>query len=533
MMMLRKISLLFHTIRYLRPIQLWHQVKYRLIKPPGFDRVAFWNSREHKKQRLLRKLTFIAPPESTTKWDGNVQFTFLNLSKRFNVEGIDWSFQDYGKLWNYNLQYLNYLLQPDVSDQDKLLVVQSLYKALQIRQLTLEPYPVSLRSINIIRWLSQNVSEEILDILGYLYTELDFLSRRLEYHLLGNHLLENGFALMMGGGYFQKKEWLQRGERVLRNELKEQIVTDGAHFELSPMYHQIIFFRLLELIDWYGKYENADTDFLQFCLVQASKMLSWMKNMVFSNGDIPLFNDAAKNIAYSTPFLFQYAKELEIDVADLPLSDSGYRSFVGNDYEIKIDTAQIGASYQPGHAHADNLGFILYLQGKPLFVEQGTSTYELGTRRDLERSTQAHNTVVVQAKNQSEVWGGFRVGRRAKTTIIMDTPSTIEATHNGYKSLGVVHKRRFEMSPDQLSVQDTLSRNIDAVCYLHLYPGYKPIIHNKGLVCVDNLVSIYMEGNLDVQVEEYQYSEEYNVYHSAERLVISFKNILTTTFQFP
>src|SRR5699024_3587997 len=115
---------------------------------------------------------------------------------------INWSYQGYGALWNYNLQYLNLLLQEDVAIEEKLRLLKSVYTS----GIPLESYPVSLRSINAIRLISK---EDIRDeeLLTYLYAELNFLSQRLEFHLLGNHLLENGFALLMGGAFYSKKKW--------------------------------------------------------------------------------------------------------------------------------------------------------------------------------------------------------------------------------------------------------------------------------------------------------------------------------------
>src|SRR5690606_41116733 len=101
---------------------------------------------------------------------------------------------------------------------------------------------------NVIRFICADKVNDP-NILESLYTELSFLSSRLEFHILGNHLLENAFALCLGGALFSNGSWHNRAIKILRRELDEQILADGAHFELSPMYHNIIFFRLLELID--------------------------------------------------------------------------------------------------------------------------------------------------------------------------------------------------------------------------------------------------------------------------------------------
>src|SRR5699024_11094456 len=125
--------------------------------------------------------------------------------------------------------------------------------------------------------------------------------------------------------------------KVLQRELNEQVLDDGAHFELSPMYHQIITYRLLEFVDWYSKYENNNDEILSLCENKVKLMLSWLYNVSFENGDIPLFNDSAKGIAYETSFLLEYAKQLELNFNDFPLGDSGYRSYQLGSYEIKVD----------------------------------------------------------------------------------------------------------------------------------------------------------------------------------------------------
>ena len=76
------------------------------------------------------------------------------------------------------------------------------------------------------------------------------LNKICEYHLLGNHLFENFKALCFAGLYFKSKEsgkWFNKGLRGLKEQVKEQILQDGGHFELSPMYHCIILEGMLDL----------------------------------------------------------------------------------------------------------------------------------------------------------------------------------------------------------------------------------------------------------------------------------------------
>lgn len=520
--MLRRFQTIFNTVRHLKVTQLFHQVRYRLV---SHNPLTYYMDDGASEETYPLKFA-IAPP-SVTVWKAHGVFTFLNKTVVLG-DKIDWNYQGQGKLWNYNLQYANYLHQPEVSNDKKANLMRDQYTWLSDGRLRLEPYPASLRSINMIRWMSEHDVRDP-ELRGYLYADLSFVSTRLEYHLLGNHLLENAFALMMGGAFFAKTAWLEKGRKILEEELGEQILPDGAHFELSPMYHQIILFRILELLDWYSSWALRDLDFEMLLRQKASDMISWLGNISFKNHDVPHFNDSSDGIAYPTAWLFQYANLLGIVGSGKPMRESGYRSVAVGEYELKIDFAQVGASYQPGHAHADALSFILYYKSTPLFVEQGTSTYQASVRRQLERSTQAHNTVVIEGRSQSEMWGVFRVARRARTTILRDgLMGVYEAKHDGYKPIGVVHERKFEISHSALIIVDTLSRERPAVSYLHLHPDVTIIDLSYDAVTLSNGVRVVYEGVEDLRREEYDLAVGFNTLCTSTRLVASFSSWLKT-----
>lgn len=523
--MIKKIKLLFNTIRYLKPIQIFYQLKYRLKKA---GTLADYNKVYSESE--LCYLSFKKLPPVLISYLAENEFEFLNLKVKFTA-GIDWNYQENGKLWNYNLQYANYLLQKNLSVNTRKELILSLYQKLDQGLLPLEPYPASLRIINSIRFISHNhLNEEALN--SFIHAELNFLSNRPEYHLLGNHLLENGFALIMGGAFFSNEKWLTQGRAILESELNEQILSDGAHFELSPMYHQIMFFRVLELIDWYKEKEDP---FYNFLIYKAEKMQAWLTKISFKSGEIPHFNDSAEEIAYSTNWLLNYADELNLSKIDLPLGEAGYRSFNKGNYECKVDAGQVGPSYQPAHAHADALSFILFYKNQPLFVEAGTSTYEIGKIRSMERSTSSHNTVVINNTNQSQVWSGFRVALRAIIQITEDGNDRFSAEHNGYKKFGIDHKRSFEFQDKLLVIVDEAVGNKAKVkeFHLHFHPDVKieESSSEPMLIILDNAL-IRFQGALSIELKNYDMASGYNNYRQAKKIVVTFEEILKTTITF-
>lgn len=512
-----KFGLLFNTLRYLKISQIFWQIFYR------FKSKYFLISK--KKTIAIYSLKFRYVISQKDKYKNNNFFCFLNLEKKFDI--IDWNFMDYGKLWNYNLEYFDYLNQDDISKEEKLKLIHSFYDYSIKNKRILEPYPVSLRAINIIKFFSlDNIKDDM--IINSLYQELEFLNKNLEYHILGNHLLENGFALLMGGAFFKEDRWRIKAERLLLKEVQEQIHTDGAHFELSPMYHKIIFYRILELIVWYNQYENKNELFLGEVKGTAVKMESFLRNIIFDNGDIPHFNDSSDGIAYSTEELLGHFEVLGLESNVIPLNDSGYRSMQNPDFAIKIDVAQLAVSYQPGHAHADSLNFIMYYNGKPFIVEQGTSTYQINERRALERSSQAHNTVTINRENHSEVWSGFRVGKRAVTKILEDKLNYIKAEHDGYyKKYKTIHTRGYELTADfQITDEMTVPSKYEA--FLHFDAVLTPYIEENTIKFKENDLVIFFEDESDIKLEPYKLADGYNRYLDATRAVVSFEKTLKT-----
>lgn len=521
--MINKIRLLFDTVRHLKFTQVFHQIYYRLRPTKTLAHYCPNDSEPKLLNRLVFDFSFRVPEYAKT----DLTFDFLNLSKQFSNE-IDWDFQGYGKLWNYNLQYFNYLHQADLDNEIKDSWLLEINDWLVTGKLKLEPYPVSLRIMNTIRYYSSRGEHNSL-VVKSLYSQLNYLTKHLEYHLLGNHLLENAFALMMGGFMFNEKSWIDRAKKILNKELDEQILDDGGHFELSPMYHQIVLFRMLELIEWYGNSDQQDLVFMTFLKNKVNRMLGWLEKMTFGNGDIPHFNDSATGIALSSQELFQYAERLGLGRIDVDLNNSGYRRFIQGSYDCIIDVGAVGPSYQPGHSHADALSFVLYNKDKPLIVEAGTSTYQIGEKRNYERSTAAHNTVVVRNTNQSEVWGGFRVGKRAHVNILKEDTNQLLTEHNGYlHNFKVMHNRSFLFFEKEIRIKDEIGKE-NGTFYLHFHPECQVKVLTQNEIEIEGVGTIAFENANSLLLEKYEFADGYNQYLQATVLVVGFNNILNTS----
>lgn len=463
---MKKLLLLFNTVKFLKPIQVYYRFYYVVRK-----RVRKFTGFHYPLSMVSRAIYLeLAPSIPSPVSVENRTFTFLNLSYTFEEEGIEWNFSEYGKLWTYNLTYFDFLHQEEMCKEKGLGLIHDFIDKMETHQDALEPFPISLRGINWIKFLTRHqIREPKID--DSLYAQYSMLVDNLEYHLLGNHLLENGFSLLFGAYYFQDEVLYANAVEILQKELKEQILQDGGHFELSPMYHQLMLFRVLDCINLLKNNTWKKEALLELFVSKAEIMLGWLGNISYQNGDIPLFNDSANYIAPTTEALSQYAKGLHLSSQAVNLYASGYRKIVKEKYESVIDIGSIGAKYIPGHAHADTFNFELRINGKPFIVDSGLSTYETNQKRFYERSTKAHNTVEVSEENSSEVWGSFRVANRAEIIELKEEENCIEATHDGYKDRGILHTRCWCFEENLMRIEDRLSQRGKAVFRLHFHPA--------------------------------------------------------------
>lgn len=498
-------GLLLRTVSHLKPLQVFYQVKYRLKKPAY---VALESSIIGTPKM---KTAFIAKYKCAK---GDV-FSFLNMEHPF----AGWNFTDNGMLWAYNQNYFDWINQEDMSSGEGCKWIDRFIDELPSNKIGLDPYPIALRSINWIKFFCRFPENATKPRLDSLCSQVKLLEKQLEYHLLGNHLLEDACALYIAASFFQDEKLLKKATKLLLSQMEEQTLPDGAHYEQSPMYHSILLDRLLDCIN------IAPKDELK---AFAQKQLGWLRSICYQDGSFPFFNDTALGIAPVPNDIIDYARRLGIESEATPLKESGYRKISNSIMEVFVDVGNITASYQPGHSHADTFNYELRIDGQPVIVDTGISTYNKDARRQYERSTAAHNTVVVGGQDSSRVWGGFRMGRRAEVTVLEDKPNELTAYHNGF-GRQAIHQRRFFFNGKSLCVEDEIigrSGN-EAVSYVHFSPG----IHVKFVSEPDGVLKA---GDIMLKIKYFKrlqlkkdfVSSEYNNLQQSFVLEMKFAHLL-------
>lgn len=524
-----KFNLLFHTVRYLKPIQIWGRLLHIL------PRLPLGNIDCPTVNDNFKIITDI--PKHLSTEDG-IRFTFLG--EPADLHSSSWNDPKLSLLWRYNLHYFDYLNQEPALDKGiaKALIQKWIAENPMGSKCGWDPYPTSLRIINWVKWLVKQQETDV-EILSSLWAQLRWLSKRPEYHLLGNHLFINAKAMVIGGSFFEGKKAVQivdKGWAIIAKELDEQFLPDGAQFELSPMYHALA---MEDLIEIYNVLDTSGYSSLKEKIkVKIQKGLQWLSAMTYANGEYAHFNDTAQGIASSLADLKTFADASGIDIKlNLPalyyFKEAGYVVYAANDMKLIADVGRVGPDYLPGHAHADTLSFELAFGMHRLVINHGVTCYGTGEQRQFERGTSAHSTVTINNENSSEVWSGFRVARRAypfDVSVLEEQGSIkIQASHNGYHHLNgsPTHSRNWLIHENTFTVTDKIQgEHTSAVAKYLIHPDAVIVEHNNNKVVFDlnGVTRISFEADHPIHIVESTYSKGFGKLTPTTALEIPFAN---------
>lgn len=468
--MVTKISLYYNTIKYMKINQIYYRVKKMLGLSCSLGCKVTTDYKNIRSIAMIPELDY--DPVFLSRFSVlevmQDKITLLHSTKNFAWDA-EWNFDDKSALWNFNLHYCEYLFPiiknyKDTKDKsyiDKFIYIIDTWIKNNPKEKDgagWASYTIALRLTN---WLScysaieSDLSDEFKKkFIESLYKQYAYLSNHLEKDLLGNHYFEDLKALILASLFFNDTKMLSCVVKEFKKECREQILADGMHFELSPMYHKLIFEDLLRVayaLNYAGKADKEIESYLQPMLDVAWSLEEGVER-------IPLFNDCGNNVAKSLNAL---VKTCEHYFGLKPkfkskLENSGYYIFKKQEYKLIVDAGQPGATYIPGHVHSDAMSFELFKAGKPVIANCGTYAYQC-SERSFFRSTAAHNTVMINNIEQSQCWSVFRLAKRSKVKVLSVSDDSIVMQMTDQK--GQVVNRSITLG-DELVVKDESICNI-------------------------------------------------------------------------
>ena len=387
-----------------------------------------------------------------------------------------------------------------------------------------------------------------------------FIAHHLSRHSsANNHLLGEATGLFVGAVTWplwpDSARWARQAQAELAREALVQTFADGVNKEQAFWYHHAVADMMLVA----GLFARAnDLDFGGGYWRRLESMLEFIASIMDVGGNVPLVGDADEGVlvrlvpaeatesrspsgvfrsllatgavVFGNPSLA--AKAGGIDertrwllgdgaqaavppgaAAVLPVRrafPAGGYFILGSDFETDrevravVDAGPLGYLAIAAHGHADALSFTLSVAGMPLLVDCGTFSYSSMPWRAYFRGTAAHNTVVVDGRDQSEQAGSFLWRAHARTVVetfrVTGCEQLLTASHDGYRRLSdpVRHRRTWQYLPGDstLTVTDELlcrSTHRLAVGW-HFAPECQVTLEGQDVVAARAGVSVRLRG---------------------------------------
>jgi len=362
------------------------------------------------------------------------------------------------------------------------------------------PYAVSLRIVTLCRyagWIGGLPDR----LVTFLYKNLLFLDDNVEWDVGGNHLFENGTALVVGGAAFPGygDRFVVRGLDVLESAAETQFLDDGYHYERSPMYHLAVTTRLLTSL---SVLRETDRDVPRWLRRVAARACAYLTYLCPPDGRIPLLNDSVFDEAERLDTVWEYACSVGIDAdCDIDVSDVSGRSDLywlsGDGLRMLFDAGDSGPAEQLAHTHNDPATVLVWRGGERVIVDTGTFNYQPGERRQTARSIRAHNTIQVGDAEPVAFGGRFHMaGAIDTTTAHVDSGEVtgVTVTYRAGRTGRYTHRRSCYEGSEWLLVWDEVDIEgqieTEAPAYtnrLHAHPdvsieGGSPVrfVHESG-----------------------------------------------------
>lgn len=256
--------------------------------------------------------------------------------------------------------------------------------------------------------------------------------------------------------------------RHLAQELSRQVLPDGGHISRDP---RAILELLLDLLPLRQTFLSRDIIPTPEFISAIDRMLPMVRFFRHGDGDFALFNGMGRTPIGAVSSVLAYDDTLGRHSEQAP--HSGYQRLEAGNTIVFVDTGAAPPTPVSNKAHAGCLSFEVSTGQFRIIGNCGTSSALRENWRRAARLTAAHSTVTIENTSSVKFAGPKRGDFRLDAAIVSGPKSVkvsrqdnedgkiVEARHDGYKSLGILHTRRIKLSEDGLEIdgQDKLTRS--------------------------------------------------------------------------
>ena len=442
--------------------------------------------------------------------DGNISWHYNPINKKSSPKDIAWNkladFGDYGDIKNIweasRFPQVYFLINAYAVTKDKSYAKSCMNQL--VDWCTQNPFPLGVNykcgqeiSFRLFSWIAaldyfeDFVSPDEKSILvENIYISLLRIDSNIDFarkSVKNNHSISESAGLVVGGLLFpefpKSKYFLEKGLKILREELAYQVFEDGSYIQHSFNYQRLVLDILSFVIDIAKKLNFKLTDEI---LASHRKMLDFLYSFIQDDGCLPNYgtNDGAylfpissldykdfrpslnyaASLAYDK-YLFDEGMELTNLFNHSPkeklILDKKNSFKNGGYYILKDENTFIFTrchSYKTRPAQCDILHTDIWHNGLNLFCDSGTFSYnsDVENLKDF-KATIGHNTIQINKSDQMEQVSNFGWANWIKSKVIDYSQNYFIGEHYGYKkTFGITHKREINLDKT-VAVNDFIS----------------------------------------------------------------------------
>ena len=300
-----------------------------------------------------------------------------------------------------------------------------------------------------------------------------------------NHLLSEAMGLVTAAGLLpahpKAEEWRVLGRKTFAEGLEKQVHADGAYAQHSSNYQRLV----LQLGTWAVAIGEPLSKKSRYKLAKAEQ---WLGRLLDDDGRVPNLgpNDGAYILPLCVSPFADFRPALQAaraafgggtsltkgawDEAALwqGISPARTHKAAAVKHPLKLEGAHSwaylrAANFQERPGHADQLHLDLWWRGLNVARDAGSYLYNAPPPWDNALSaTRVHNTITVEDRNQMQrggrfLWLDWAQAKVVKTEVNAGRLVYAQAEHDGYRKLGLTHRREVRVERDRWLISDQLA----------------------------------------------------------------------------
>jgi hypothetical protein len=353
-----------------------------------------------------------------------------------------------------------------------------------------------------------------------LWQHLRFIEAHNEFSFLvrSNHYLSNIVGLATLSSYLGLERRREKYARAVQRELPLQTYADGGDCEASTGYHFLV--AQLGLHAFIVQQQCRVAVSVEF-EARLGRMFSWMASLAddscklphlgdCDNGRVELLMDdieqsslpGSEGHSLRVGTLLRLASRLLPRTIASPTSvsvlpESGIAILRSGEASAVFCAMPNGLRGKGSHSHCDKLSVVFRLGPHEVFCDSGSRCYTRSAeRRNLDRSTKAHSTLMIDEVEQNLFSTDprllFQSGNEAVVSQITIFEGGLRASHQGYSSFGIEHQRTVHLGDGGLLTMDEVIGRGEHLLDLRFVLG--PEWHVSSEKITGETVSCVIEG---------------------------------------